>query len=243
MTILILPLKNLAQDVNTLLREAQQQESELREEEAFQKYAQAVRIQPSNLAALCKCSELCSRIGNRQNDKAVKTDYFHAARTYATAALRVNPNSTEANFVMAMALGRMALISSGRDKVEAVNDIRQYAEKSIHLDPDNFKPYHIMGKWNYEVSNLSVAERTLAKWFFGGVPHASLQDAISNYEKSRTLNPSFVLNYLELARAYHRAGQNKQAQQLLQAMMQLPNSTFDDPRIKEEGRRMMVDLK
>jgi tetratricopeptide (TPR) repeat protein len=241
--ILVLPINNFAQDVNLLLSEAQQQESSLRENEAFQKYTQIVRLQPSHLVALCKCSELCSRIGNRQKDKSSKTDYFRAARTYATAALRVNSNSAEANFVMAMAMGRMALISSGKEKLVAVDDIKQYAEKSIRLDPGNFKPYHILGKWNYEVSHLSMTERTLAKWFFGGLPNASLEDAISNYEKSRSLNPAFILNYLELARAYYRNDQRKKAAQLLELMMQIPNATFDDPRIKEEGRELLKEWK
>jgi tetratricopeptide (TPR) repeat protein len=240
---LVLPLKILAQDVNLLLKEAQQQESALKETEAFQKYSQIVRIQPGHLVALCKCSELCSRIGNRQQSRSDKADYFRAARTYATAALRVNPGSSEANFVMAMAMGRLALISSGKEKLVAVNDIKQYAEKSIQLDPANFKPYHLMGKWNYEVSNLSLAERTLARWFFGGVPSGTIQESIRYYEKSRSLNPAFVLTYLELAKAYHRNDQRNKAMELLATMMPLPNNSCDDPRIKEEGRQLMADWK
>jgi tetratricopeptide (TPR) repeat protein len=238
--LLVLPLKNHAQDATVLLAEAQAQESSFREIEALQKYTQIVRIQPSHFVALCKCSELCSRIGNRLHDRSGKADYFRAARTYAVAALRVNPNHTESNFVMAMAMGRLALISSGREKLIAVNDIRAYVEKSIRLDPSNFKPYHIMGKWNYEVSNLSFGERTMAKWFFGGVPQASLQEAIAYYEKSRALNPGFVLNYLELSRAYYRFDQKKKAKELLARMMQLPDLTIDDPHIKEEGRSLLI---
>ena len=240
---LVLPLKILSQDVNLLLREAQQQESALKEVEALQKYTQIVKLQPYHLQALCKCSELCSRIGNRQRSRSEKADYFRAARTYATAAIRVNSGSSEANFVMAMALGRMALISSGKEKITVVNEIREYAEKSIRLDPANFKPYHLMGKWNYEVCNLSLTERALAKWFYGGVPSGSFEESIRYYEKSRSLNPGFALTYLELARVYHRNDQKTKAKGLLEAMLLLPNNTCDDPRIKEEGRTLLKDWK
>jgi tetratricopeptide (TPR) repeat protein len=236
---LVLPLNILAQDASALLAEAQRQESSFREKEALQKYTEIVRIQPTHLIALCKCSELCSRIGNRQNSKTSKADYFQAAKTYAVAALRVNANNSESNFVMAMAMGRMALISSGREKLADVNEIRTYAEKSIRLDPANFKPYHVLGKWNYEVSNLSFAERTMAKWFYGGLPSASLDAAISNYEKSRALNPAFLLNYLELSRAYYRNGQRKKAHDLLAGMLQMPVKMADDPQIKDEARSLL----
>jgi len=239
--LLVLPFENFAQDVNALLKDAEQQELAFRENEAFLKYAEVVRIQPTNLHALCKCSELCCFIGSRQTDKAKKADYFRAAKTYATAAVKVNPNSTDANFVMAMSIGRLTMISSGKEKIATVNDIKLYAEKAIKLDPANFKAYHVLGKWNYEVSNLNFAERTIAKWFYGAVPKASLHDAIINYEIARSINPAFVLNYLELAKAYYRNDEKKKAIVLLNMMMPLPNKIFDDFRIKEEGKKLLKE--
>lgn len=239
--LMVLPLENPAQDVSAALKEAERQESEFRENEALSKYIEVLRMQPTNLFALCKCSELCSRIGNRQSTKSKKIDYFKAAKTYAQAALRVNPNSSEANLVMALALGRLSLISSGKEKVMAANEIKQYAEKSIRLDPSNFKAYHLMGKWNYEVSNLNSFERSLARLLYGGLPQASLENSIACYEKSRALNPSFVLNYLELAKAYNRHGERKKAIELLNKMMSLPNNMFDDIRVKEEGKQLLKE--
>ncbi|HEX4851115.1 MAG TPA: hypothetical protein VFV08_09930, partial [Puia sp.] len=227
------------QDVNVLLKEAQQQELALKENDAFAKYTEVVRLQPSNLLALCKCSELCIYIGGRQHDKPKKADYFRAAKTYATAALKVNSQSSDANLVMAMAIGRLTLIANGKEKVASINDIKLYAERAIKLDAGNFKAYHVLGKWNYEVSNLSFVERTLAKWFYGTVPKASLQDAILNYEKARSINPAYVLNYLELAKAYYRNDEKGKALGLLNKMMPLPVVVYDDIRIKEEGKRLL----
>lgn len=240
---LVLPIENYAQDANALLKEAQLQESLMKENDAFQKYAELLRIQPNNLMVICKCSELCSRIGNRQTEKSKKIDYFKAARTYASAALRVNPSNSEANFVMAFALGRMTLISSGKEKIGAVKEIQYFAQVSIRADSNNFKPYHVLGKWNYEVSDLSLTERSLAKWIYGGLPQASLKDAISNYEKCMALSPNFLLNYLELAKAYYRNNEKKKAIDQLTRMLTLPNRMADDTRIKEEGRQLLKKWK
>jgi len=240
---LIQPFENQVQDVSMLLKEAQQHESAFRENEAFLKYAEIVHLQPANLTVLCKCSELCTYIGGRQHEKLKKADYFKAAKTYAAAALKLNSNSSEANVVMAMAIGRLTLMASGKDKIVSVNDVKAYAEKAIKLDPFNFKAYHVLGKWNYEISNLNLFEKTLAKLFYGDVPKASLHDAIINYEKARAINPGYVLNYLELAKAYYRNEEKKKAIALLTLMMSLPNNVFDDTRIKVEGTRLLKEWK
>ncbi len=67
--ILILPIKAVTQDVASLLREAERLEFAFREADALQKYVEVIRIQPTNLAALCKGSDLSSRVGHREATK------------------------------------------------------------------------------------------------------------------------------------------------------------------------------
>src|SRR6188474_1098444 len=107
--LLILPFENKAQDINTLLRDAQQLESAFKEPEALQKYLEVVRIQPNNLTALIKLSELYSILGKHQGTKDKQKEYYRNARVYAQKALQVNPNSSDGNVAMALAMGRMAL--------------------------------------------------------------------------------------------------------------------------------------
>ena len=240
--ILILPIKAVTQDVAMLLREAERLETGFREADALQKYMEVLRIQPTNLAALCKGSDLCSRVGHRQTDKSKKSDFFHQAKSYAEAALRINPYSPEANFVMAVAMGRMAMLTAGKEKIQYVNDIRKYAETTLKYDPNNFKALHVLGKWHYEVSNLNGFERTMARIMFGGLPKASLQDAIAYYERSKLLAPWFSLNYLELAKAYRRNHDNKKAIDMLVRLQTVPNKIEDDTRIKKEGKELLAEL-
>jgi len=239
--VLSFPFHSNAQDINLLTKEAEKLESSFREYDALQKYKEVLRHQPINLNALCRASDLCSRIGHREESKAKRADYYKAARTYAEVALKVNPQSAEANFVMAVAMGRMALISSGREKIEAVNEIKKYAENAIRLDPRDFKGYHVLGKWHYEVSNLSAVERTAAKIFFGGLPKASLKESIWYYEKSKSLFPELNLNYLELAKAYHRNNENQKAIELLKKLETMPFKTADDARVKKESQMLLKE--
>src|SRR5450432_270329 len=235
------PFLLFSQDTGQLLKEAQQQESLLHESEAFLKYAQVLKKDPANLIALCKCSELSSRIGARQPDKEKMKPYFFAAKNYASAALSVNTNSSEANGAMAFALGRISKVSTTKERVILARDVKYYVDKAIRLDPSNFRAYHILGRWNYDVSDLNVAERSFSRVFYGKLPNASLDDAISDFEKSRSLNPAFILNYYELARSYHRMGQDKKAIAYLRILLGLPDLIYDDARVKIIARQLLTE--
>ena len=243
LTLLIIgfPCLVFSQDLNQLLKEAQQQESLLHENEAFLKYAEVVKLDPGNLVALCKCSELSSRIGARQADKEKMQPYFIAARNYASSALRVNQNSSEANCAMALALGRISLVAGTRERVILAKDVKDYADNAIRLDPNNFRAYHILGRWYYDVSNLNLAEKSFARVFYGKLPSPSLEEAIVCFEKSRDLKPGFILNYYELARSYHRMGEDKKAMANLRILLNLPNLIYDDTRVKVIARQLLTE--
>lgn len=239
----ILPLQSKSQDVDLMLQEAQKLESANKENEALQKYLEILHHQSYNLPALCKISELYSRLGKRQSTKEKQKEYYKTAKTYAQKALQTNANSSDANFVMAVAMGRITQVASGEERIKAVKDIKSYAEKCVKLDPNNFKGYHVLGKWHYEVSDLNSVEKLLVKVAYGSLPKASLEDAIRNYEKSKQLNPNFILNYLELAKAYHRKGNKKHAISLIETMLKIPDVTPDDAVIKNQGKELIKDWK
>lgn len=233
-----------AQTADDLDQQAALSVKNLKEEDALATYKQALVVQPDNLPALIGASEMSSRIGNRLVDKSKDqaTVYFNAAQDYASKALKVDSNSSDANLEMAIALGRLSLIESGKKKVQYARDIKMYGDKAIHLNPQNSRAYYVLGKWNFEIANLNYFERSAAKMFFGGIPDGSIKGAIANYEKCRQLNPGFILNYLDLAKAYKQDDQNEKAIAALQTLVHLPVQAQDDPSTKIEGRKMLDSM-
>lgn len=230
-----------AQDVHALIKQAEKQESIPNEKAAFNTFKVVLKYDPTNLHALTKCSELCSRIGARQTDTQVRDSYYQAAIMYARNALKQHPGSDEAHVAMGIAIGRTSLVKNGKEKIAAAKEIKHYAETALKINPRNFKAWHIIGKWNYEVSNLNLVERAATKVFYGGLPDASLKNSIMAYEKARSLNGSFLLNYLELSKAYKRNGDKQKALSLLKTLMGLTVQTEDDPRIKSEATALLKE--
>jgi tetratricopeptide (TPR) repeat protein len=230
---------SLGQDFNVLLKEADRLEAIPNEKAAFNQFKEALKLQPQNVYVLTKCSELCSRIGNREKNTSTRDAFYTAAQSYARTALQFHPNNDEANVAMAIAIGRVALLKTGKEKISAVKEIKRHADLALKANNRNFKAWHIIGKWNYEVSNLNMMERAATKVFYGGLPNASLKESIRAYEFAKGLNPGFILNYLELAKAYNRNDERPKAIALLKIIPGLPSKTEDDPRIKTEAAALL----
>src|SRR5687767_11542348 len=149
-----------AQNISVLTKQADSLESSLKEQAAYNKFREILRMDPRNYYALWKSSELCSRVGNRQATKEKKLEFFTAGRTYALNAIKVNPRAADGYYALSVAMGRKALIESGKERIKAVREIRANAEKALKINPNHGRAWHVTGKWHYEVSNLNKIEKT-----------------------------------------------------------------------------------
>ena len=231
-----------AQDINALIKEGNRLEAVPDEKAAFRKFKEVLKVNATNMYALNKCSELCSRIGQRETvNTKLRGEYYAAAKIYAATALKVEPKNSEANCVMAIALGRSSMAKTGREKIENAKEVKKYVDAAIAGDAANFKAWHVLGRWQYEISNLNSLERGLVKLFYGGLPPATLKQSIASFEKARVLRPEFLLNYFEMAKAYKDNDSKAKAIAYLQLMITLPNQTEDDPAIKDRARALLKD--
>ena len=86
-----------AQDINVLLKEADNLEKQQKEAEALAKYKLILGLEPSHLRALVKAAELNVNISRLQVDKGNRRLYIETAYSYAKRALFADSNSADAN--------------------------------------------------------------------------------------------------------------------------------------------------
>ena len=186
----------IAQDLNVVLKEAANFERSLKEDQALEKYKQALTIDPTSTVALVKASELSAAIGARQPDKKGKIPLYDAAFTYALKAVSAAPDNADANYVMSVAVARLAEIETENKKMVAyVRDIKVYADKALTINPNHAKANYALGKWHSDMVQMSWAKKAAAKALFGGLPDAKIEDAIKYMEKARSLDQYYVVNY------------------------------------------------
>ncbi|RYD92819.1 MAG: hypothetical protein EOP50_12120, partial [Sphingobacteriales bacterium] len=161
-----------AQPERELIETAARQEAALNEGAAFETLKVAVKVNPSSYPALWKLSELCSRIGKRQPKKEQQLEFYRLGHSYAQRAVTVNPTGADGHYALAVAMGRMAMNQSGKERVNSVKEIRAHIEKALQLNPAHAHAWHVLGKWHYEVNNLGMFEKAALRIVYGGLPPA-----------------------------------------------------------------------
>jgi tetratricopeptide (TPR) repeat protein len=232
-----------AQSFDSVMNAAKEAEFGMKEKIAFQQYVAAQKIKPADPEALYKCSELASRIGNREASEESRNRYYQTALAYARQMVKLHPQNDQSHLALSIALGRIALTKSGKEKVSTVKEIKQAAETAVKINAANYKAWHVLGKWYYEVSNLNMLERAAIKLFFGGMPDASFSKAIQCYEKAKSIQPNFNLNHLELAKSYYKNDEETKALNILTQITSMHIRTEDDTRIRKEAQTLYQSWK
>ncbi len=226
-----------------MLKEAKNLELKFDEAGALEKYKIIAQKNPADVSALVKCTELNCSMGERQKDKKLKADYFESAKTYAMQAHDANPKNADACYAMALVAAKKTETDDDNKKVlEDVKQIKIYADKALAINPGHAKANYILGKWHFELIRLSWIKRAAIKAFYGGIPDTQIDSAAYYMEKSRVADPYFALDYLDLARVYQYDHQPGKAIEVLNKLVKLPNRTFDDAAIKEEGKKMLAGM-
>lgn len=239
----LLSVQLFSQQADVLLKEAINLERSLKEQAALDKYKQVLAADPKNMKALVRSSELSSAIGARQADKNAKASFYTLARDYADKAISIDSNNADAYYARAVVAGKLTEVETENKKLVAnVKDIKTYADKALSINPNHARANYVLGKWNYEVVTLSWAKKAAVKLLFGGMQPATIENAYKYMEKCKTIEPYFVLNYLDLAKAYKYDHKPAQAVGVLNQLVKLPTRTEDDAALKSEGKKLLSEM-
>ncbi|MBX2931794.1 MAG: hypothetical protein KF781_07615 [Chitinophagaceae bacterium] len=234
---------SFAQNVDSLLKEAQNTEYTLQEPAALEKYKAVLVVAPNNMKALIKTTELSVAIGTRQTDKKEKLLYYQSAMSFAERAIAIDSNSADANYITALVYSKMTDIEKENKKISAnIKATKLYVDKALHLNNNHAKADYLIGNWHFEMVNLAGVKKTAVKLFYGSLPKSSLDSAIFFMEKCKTLDQYYMLNYMTLAKAYIQNDKPTKAIEILQQLIKLPLRTADDAALKEEGKKMLTEL-
>lgn len=171
-----------------------------------------------------------------------KESSFEQCEQYARKAVQADPQNEKGHLWLAIGVGKVALERGGKEKVDLSREVKEEAEKAIQLNPNDYQPYHVLARWNYEVATLSWVLKAAAKIVYGGLPPASVSESITLFKKAIQLNPTEVNNHLQLAKVYIHEGEKADARAQLQKALSLPNRDIEDPDHKKEARELLDKL-
>jgi tetratricopeptide (TPR) repeat protein len=179
----------------------------LRAPEALTLFDQAAQADPNNPEILLRISQQCSNMIAQAKSPAEALAYAKRSLDEAKQAVALAPDNEKAHLAVAVAYGRLTDFVDDRTKVEYSRYVKSEAEKALQLDPKDDFAWHVLGRWNYSVATLNPILKLIAKYIYGGMPDASLEEAERDYREAIEIAPQRVIHHHELARVYVALGQ------------------------------------
>jgi len=210
---------------------------------ALQHYEAAVAADSSNVEALWKASNAAVDLG--EFNDAERQSYYARGEQLGRLAVKADPQSANAHFALAKALGRVALSKGKSEKVKYARVVHDEVNEALRLDSLNAGALHVLGMWNAEIMRLSGFERWAAKNLLGGkvLGQANWNNAQRLLERAVSLEPNRITHRLDLAGVYADRGDAAKAREQYEMILKLPAAEYNDARYKQEAERRLKELR
>lgn len=217
-------------------------DKQLKTAQALAVYLEAEKAAPNDAEILRRVAKGYAESMVDAETKARQKELGFKAVEYAKRAVAADSRNAQAHLALAICYGRVAPLLDNQTKINFSKLVKEHVEKSLALDRSSDYAYHVLGAWNYEIASLNPVLRTVVKIIYGGLPEASYEEAVRNFQKALELAPQRVSHHVELGRAYAALGQEELAREFLTKGLALPNREKDDADTKERGRAALRKL-
>ena len=218
-------------------------DKKLQAAEALQCYLPAEKLQPTNVHVLVCIARQYRYLLADATTRNEKLRLGGIALGYAQRAAALAPRNAEAHLSIAISYGKMLPYMDTKDQIEASRDIKDSVDKAIELDPENDLAWHVLGRWHRTLSDVNLIKRRIAAILYGKLPQTTTEEAVKCFEKAIELNPSRLMHYVELGRAYAQMGKTAEARRFIEKGLAMPNLEKDDPETKRRGQETLVKLR
>ena len=206
-------------------------------------YSRALALDSTHYRALCKTALACVLVGIPAKDPSQEQCYLRAEKL-ARRCVALYPDSAESHFMLAMALGRVALKVGGKKKIMIAKEIKAEAERALALAPCHDGAMHILGRWHYELGHLSWVLRSFAKIAYGGLPpNGGNEAARAWFEKASACAPRLTIHHIWLAKTLIALKEYALAREHLQQCQSLKIVHWDDALHQENAQKLLAEIR
>jgi len=200
------------------------------------------RGHPESGEVLWRYAILWSDYGKAADRETQALSAYQQALAMADREIAADPNSAWAHLSKAAAAGRAAIVTgSNKESLRLSRQVKDHADRAIGLDSGLAPAYYVRGVWHSEVADLGVLKRVIVKTVYGGLPDASLEQAVADLQRSIELEPH-TYNHLELGKVYMKLGRTDAAREQFQHVLDARPADPFAVRYKLEARGLLRKL-
>ncbi len=213
-------------------------------EEALQHYRAALALDSLHYDANWKAAQVLVDIGKGlPNEQRARRDSLYAeGQMLAERAVRVNSPGADGHFMVAVAIGRVALTKGARERVRYARVVRDEALRASELNPQHDGALHVLGRWNAEIQRLPAVTKFFARTFLGAAifSEATWENAVSNFERAINIAPTNLYHHLDLAETLIDMNRATDAIPHLQQVISLPlGCDPEDASYKRQAQQLL----
>jgi len=187
----------------------------------------------SNPELMWRLSRAYFNQAEQEKTQAEKHKLFYISYDYSKQALFLDSTIAKSNHYYAVLHGQIGLIEGTKQKIINAYDVLKYGEIAINLDPDYDNTYHLLGRLNFELANLSWIERNVASLIYETPPEGSFDKAADYFLAAIKRKPNDIRHWLWLGKAYIALDQNDKARaSLLKTISLTPKDQKDKDNIQ-----------
>ena len=202
----------------------------------------AILLYPNNVDILWRIARAHFEIADQTDNINIHKKHFYPGFKAVESAVRINPNSSKANHWYAVLVGKIGMLEGTEQKIKNSYEVEKYALKAIELDPSYDGTYHVMGRWHYELANLSWFERKIAEWVYTTPPNGGYEQAIFFFQKAINVKDDEIRHYFWLAKTYLKMSANKEAEKIFKKILTLTPFDNSDVNMQSESKVYLENI-
>jgi hypothetical protein len=177
----------------------------------------------------------------RKADRGRRDSLFRVAEAKARRAVALAPRDARTLFALGLVLGNTAMTRGLRDRLRYAKEVYDLAERALGANSSHGGAHHLLGRWHYEVLQLSGFQRFLARTLLGGgvLGKARWEEARAHLARAVVLDSTRIYHRLDYARVLWAMNQRDAARAELLRIEGLPNRVPLDTMYRREAAELM----
>ncbi len=181
-------------------------------------------------------------IADQSSDIEIRKANIDLALPYAQKALKIAPLLAKANHWYAVIIGQKGVLEGTKQKILNSYEVEKFCLKAIELDPNYDGSYHVMGRWHYNVADLSWIERNIASLVYAAPPEGTFEEAAEYFKSAISAKSDEIRHYLWLGKSYYAIGNYDEAKNILMKATQLEKKNDSDKILMNQVQELLKEI-
>lgn len=232
----------MAQSIDELIDQSDAKHDDDAYSACYYLLEKAEKLDVNNYEVIWRLARVHFDFADNSEDETVISDNYYKGLDYAKRALELDDNRAESHKWYGILIGKVGILEGSKQKILNSYEVKKHTLKAIELDPEDDGNYHVMGQWNFVLSELSWFEKKIAGLIYATLPEASFEEAANFFKQASAIAPGEVRHHLWLGKTYEELDNDGAAKIAYNAALAITAETDSDRILQKEAKELLSDL-